>query len=111
MRDSFRRKVEVGRKGPSMIENTEMAVPLRVEDYLLDAPAIDFGVALADASSKFAAERSRIVKQRERFDELCRLAEIEATPDQLVGIAAHLNDFEKQLAAVLVPVISRAEKV
>jgi hypothetical protein len=88
-----------------------MAVPLRVEDYLLDAPAIDLGVALAEASSKFAAERSRIVKQRDRFDELCRLAETEATPDQLVAIAAHLNDFEKQLAAVLVPVIRSAEKV
>jgi hypothetical protein len=87
-----------------------MAVPLRVEDYLLDAPAIDLGVALAEASSKFAAERSRIVKQQERFDELCRLAETEATPDQLVAIATHLNDFEKQLAAVLVPVIRSAEK-
>jgi hypothetical protein len=87
-----------------------MSIPLRVEDYLLAAPAIDFGVALANASSKFAQERSRIVQQRERFDELCRLAEAEATPDQLVAIAAHLNDFEKQLATILVPVIRSAEK-
>src|SRR5689334_16761527 len=89
-----------------------MAVPLRVEDFLLDAPAIDLGVALAEASSKFAAERSRILKQRERFEELCRLAEAEATPDDLLAIAAHLNlnDFEKQLAAILVPVIRSAEQ-
>ena len=87
-----------------------MSVPLRVEDYLLAAPAIDLGVTLAEASSKFAEERSRIVQQRERFDELCRLAEAEATPDQLVAISVHLNAFEKQLAAILVPVIRSAEK-
>jgi hypothetical protein len=83
---------------------------LRVEDYLLTAPAIDLGIALADASAKFAAERSRIVNQRERFDELCRLAEAEATPDQLAVIATHLNNFERQLAAILVPVIRSAEQ-
>ena len=60
-----------------------MSAALRIEDYLLAVPAIDLGIALADASAKFAAERSRIANQRERFDELCRLAEAEATPDQL----------------------------
>jgi hypothetical protein len=87
-----------------------MSAALRVEDYLLAVPAIDLGIALADASAKFAAERSRIANQRERFDELCRLAEAEATPDQLAAIAAHLNNFERQLAAILVPVIRSAEQ-
>src|SRR5258708_2844708 len=87
-----------------------MAVPLSIEDYLLEAPAIDLGIALAESSIKFATEQSRIVKQRERFNELCRLAEAEATPDQLVAIASQLNDFERKLAAILVPVIRSAEK-
>src|SRR5260370_19838950 len=89
------------RKRPACYKG-QMSAALRVEDYLLAAPAIDLGLALADASAKFAAERSRIANQRERFDELCRLAEAEATPDQLAAIAAHLNNFERQLAAIFV---------
>lgn len=87
-----------------------MAAALRVEDYLLDAPAIDLGIALAEASSKFSAEKSRIMEQREKFDELYRLAEAEATPDQLVAIADHLKNFERQLAEILVPTIRSAER-
>ena len=87
-----------------------MATAPSIEDYLLEAPAIDLGIALAEASAKFAAERSRIVKQGERFDELYRLAEAESTPDQLLAIASHLNDYERKLATILVPVIRSAEK-
>ena len=87
-----------------------MTAPLRVEDYLLAAPEVDVGLTLAEASAKFAAERSRLVKQQEKFDELCRLAEAQTTPDQLVAIAAQLSDFERQLATILVPVIRSAGK-
>jgi hypothetical protein len=92
-----------------MLKSDRMSGELPVEDYLLPAPAIDLGIALADASAKFSAERSRIASQQERFDELFRLAEAEATPEQLEAIAARLSDHERQLAAILVPVIRSAE--